>query len=141
MWELSTKEILEQWINAAERFCKARTPNYGRFTEATKTAHWICAQRHHPETHFVSGEMAGHQGMAQHLLKASPQSGRDTLDRALLGSEAFVGGTDLAIEYLTSWCRDEKLLTGATTASLVTEIKKTVSRRRKALRRQARLTL
>ena len=137
MWDLSTNEILEQWIDAAERFSKARTPNYGRFTEATKTAHWICAQRHHPETHFVSAEMAGHQGMAQHLLKATPRAGRDTLDRALLESEAFVGGTELAIDYLTSWCRDEKLLTEAAAATLVAEIKKTVRRRGKALQRQA----
>jgi hypothetical protein len=141
MWDLSTKEILEQWIVAAEKFCKSRTPNYGRFTETTKTAHWICAQRHHPETHFVSAEMAGHQGMAQHLLKATPQSGRDTLDRALLGSEAFIGGTDLAIDYLASWCRDERVLTEAAAAPLVAAIKKTVRRRRKALQRQARLTL
>jgi hypothetical protein len=141
MWDLSTKEILEQWIDAAKRFCDARTPNYGRLTETTKTAHWICAQRHHPETQFVSAEMAGHQGMAQHLLKATPHSGRDALDRALLGSEAFVSVTDLAIDYLTSWCRDEKLLTEAAAASVVAEIKKAVRRRGKSLQRQARLTL
>ena len=135
--DLSTKDMLQEWIDAANTFCNARTPNYGRFAGFTREVCWQYADRHAGESKFFANLVEAGQSMAEHVAKATPNSRRDVLDRALLSSWWFVMDVGTCVENVASRCTREALISAAEEAELVADIRKTVSRRQAALRRKS----
>lgn len=101
MWEsLNSIEILEKWGKAAEVFANGRTPNYGRYAQATMEAwhHYTLRRRRPPseetvvlfrEAGVLTAELRAQLKMAEQMLRAKPHDGRDALDSGLLRSTAF----------------------------------------------------
>ena len=116
---LNTEDLLLKWIEAAKIFCKARKPNYGRFTEITQRVHWEYADRNRHESNFFSTLVEAKQSMAQHILKARPGSNCVALDRALLGNVDFAYEVDTCVRSLTTWCKREGVLNEKQAAALV----------------------
>ena len=137
--KLSAPDILQNWIDAAEVFCEARRPNYGRLTRITARAYWEYAERSPAQSKYYATVIEAQQAMAEHLTSATPYSGRDALDRALLGSADFVEEASACVEQLTFWSAREGVMPSDATNGLVARISQTISRRRRQLQQTSAL--
>ena len=134
--ELSTKNLLQQWIDAAEQFCDARAPNYGRFAILTWKTRFEYVRRSFEAETFVACEFQIAQEMAEHLVKAKPRFRRDSLDRTLLRSTKFVEQVGNGVMDLADRAADEGLLSMQAAEQLDLRVDKTVGRRKRALNRR-----
>ena len=89
--DLSTKDLLQQWVDAAEQFCTSKTPNYRRLAELTwRTKFEFTIRDHDVMRKILVSELQIAHDMAECLVKARRRYSRDDLDSALLRSSRFV---------------------------------------------------
>ena len=131
--ELRKREIVRKWISAAETFCNARTPNYGRLMASSINTYLHYADIPPLQSKLFANLTEAGQAMAEHLTKAKPYRGRDRLDQALLGSTRFASEASACMRDLSAWSVAEGLLSSKDAEMLLVRLRLSMSRRKRML--------
>ena len=135
--ELSTKNLLQQWIDAAEQFCTSKTPNYRRLAALTwRTKFEFTIRDHDVMRKILVSELQTAHDMAECLVKTRRRYSRDDLDRALLRSSRFVEHVGATVMDLADWAVEEGLLSIQAAEQLDLRVDQTVRQRKKTLERR-----
>ena len=119
----SVNDVLNEWLEAVNIFCKQRKPNYVNFAEAVEMAGYGVGS-HNDRFYHQSGQIEAQIQFGRDLLETEPDTERerDELGALLLNVDSVRSTVSRQSDSLMDECVEQELLQSAEAETLKTSI-------------------